>query len=72
MIGFVRKKKIEQEQRRVKLLFVSSNGVTLDSFSYDFAIKLKSEFEINMIGEINFFLGHVIKTKLRSNFYFTI
>ena len=36
-------------------------GATHDSLSHEFANKMKSEFEMSMIGELNFFLSIQVK-----------
>jgi hypothetical protein len=36
-------------------------GATLDSFAHEFSEEMKQEFEMNMIGELNYFLGLQVK-----------
>jgi hypothetical protein len=36
-------------------------GATLDSQAHDFSEEMKQEFEMSMIGELNYFLGHQVE-----------
>jgi hypothetical protein len=36
-------------------------GATLDSLAHEFSEKMKQEFEMSMIGELNYFLGLQVK-----------
>jgi hypothetical protein len=43
-------------------------GVTLDSLAYEFYEEMKQEFEMSMIGELNYFLGLQVKQTFKGIF----